>query len=100
MEQARLSHLLNLYFDGALAGGEKAELERILIESDAARRFFWEYAALHGLTQEAATLKWGEHAQEAEERVFVLSEKSGETTCGCASIWTDWRWGWGLAAAG
>jgi hypothetical protein len=100
MEHARLSQLLNLYFDRELAGAEKAELERILIESDAARRFFWEYAALHGLTLEAATLKWARHAQEAGQTVVLSPEKSSDVPCECGSIWTDWRWGWGLAAAG
>jgi hypothetical protein len=59
MIDERLIVLLDAYLDGALTPEEKQELERVLLESDAARRQFWERASLHGWTYAAAKLNYG-----------------------------------------
>lgn len=65
MIDERLIVLLDAYLDGSLSPEEKKELERMLLESDAARRQFWERASLHGWTYAAAKLNYG--ARPAEE---------------------------------
>ena len=58
MKDERLIVLLDAYLDGSLSAEEKKELERMLLESDAARREFWERASLHGWTHAAAKLNY------------------------------------------
>ena len=65
MKDERLIVLLDAYLDGMLSAEEKQELERMLLESDAARREFWDRASLHGWTHAAAKLNYG--AKPAEE---------------------------------
>jgi hypothetical protein len=72
MRDERLIVLLDAYLDGALSAVEKQELERMLLESDAARREFWERASLHGWTYAAAKLNYS--AKPAEE---VARERRG-----------------------
>jgi ferric-dicitrate binding protein FerR (iron transport regulator) len=72
MKDERLIVLLDAYLDGALSPEEKQELERMLLESDAARREFWERASLHGWTYAAAKLNYG--VKPAEE---VARERRG-----------------------
>src|SRR5258706_15969367 len=66
MKDERLIVLLDAYLDGTLSAEEKREMERMLLESDAARREFWERASLHGWTHAAAKLNYG--AKPAAER--------------------------------
>src|SRR6266542_446459 len=70
MRDERLIVLLDAYLDGALVPDEKQELERMLLESDAARREFWDRASLHGWTHAAAKLNYGAKpaAEVARER--------------------------------
>lgn len=72
MKDERLIVLLDAYLDGVLSAEEKQELERMLLESDAARREFWERASLHGWTYAAAKLNYG--VKPAEE---VARERRG-----------------------
>ena len=58
MRDERLIVLLDAYLEGALTQEEKQELERMLLESDAARREFWQRASLHGWTYAAAKLNY------------------------------------------
>jgi anti-sigma factor RsiW len=102
MEDPRLTHLLNGYFDGDLTGAEKVELERILKESAEARRFFWEYATLNALTHEASKWKWAETSQAEEPEAASVGAASGPTARKSRVGWIGWTWGlgwrWGLAA--
>ena len=59
MRDERLIVLLDAFLDGVLTPDEKLELERMLLESDAARREFWDRASLHGWTHAAAKLNYG-----------------------------------------
>ncbi|HEX4264624.1 MAG TPA: LamG-like jellyroll fold domain-containing protein [Verrucomicrobiae bacterium] len=72
MKDERLIVLLDAFLDATLSAEEKQELERMLLESDAARREFWERASLHGWTYAAAKLTYG--AKPAEE---VARERRG-----------------------
>jgi hypothetical protein len=49
---ARLDELLNRHVDATLDGAERAELERLLLDSPAARRRFWQFARLHSQIRE------------------------------------------------
>jgi len=70
MKDERLIVLLDAYLDGILTSEEKLELERMLLESDAARREFWSRASLHGWTHAAAKLNYSSKpaAEVARER--------------------------------
>lgn len=94
MSNARLTSLLEAYVDGRLAPEDAAELERLLLASEAARRQFWEETALHGLTLEAAQLKWSAQPALAPRPRLGI----GEILSGL--LWPRWRWAWagGLAA--
>jgi len=59
MKDERLLVLLDAFLDGTLSLDEKQELERTLLESDTARREFWNRASLHGWTHAAAKLNYG-----------------------------------------
>src|SRR4051794_41118855 len=102
MDETRLNDLLNLYFDGALAGAEKAELEEQLVTSRRARKRFWKQASLHAFTREAAQLKWSEHAQAAEETVASPVYSDSRIWREIAARFSAWRWTWarGLAVSG
>ncbi len=65
MKDERLIVLLDAYLDGVITPDEKRELERMLLQSDAARREFWQRASLHGWTHAAAKVNYG--AKPAEE---------------------------------
>lgn len=58
MRDERLIVLLDAYLEGSLTQEEKQELERMLLESDAARREFWQRASLHGWTYAAAKVNY------------------------------------------
>ena len=70
MKDERLIVLLDAYLDGVLTADEKPELERMLLESDAARKEFWNRASLHGWTHAAAKLNYSAKpaAEVARER--------------------------------
>lgn len=70
MIDERLIVLLDSYLDGSLTAEDKQELERMLLDSDAARRTFWERASLHGWTYAAAKLNYSAKptAEVARER--------------------------------
>lgn len=93
----RLIVLLDAYLDGSLSAEEKKELERMLLESDAARRHFWERASLHGWTYAAAKLNYG--ARPAEE---VARERRGLRGFSAFLVWLRRasRFGWKLALVG
>jgi hypothetical protein len=98
MIDERLIVLLDAYLDGALSADEKKELERMLLESDAARRQFWERASLHGYTYAAAKLNYG--VRPAEE---VARERRQLRWVSLAAL--HWlrgasRFGWKIALAG
>ena len=59
MRDERLIVLLDAYLDGTLSPDEKRELERMLLQSDAARREFWARSSLHGWIHAAAKLNYG-----------------------------------------
>jgi hypothetical protein len=101
VEDARLNHLLNLYFDGTLTGAEKTEFEQTLKESAAARRTFWEFAILNALTHEAAKLKWAGCPEESEQAAASSTEEAGAAWRRVVSWWFGRRrrWCWGLAMA-
>ncbi len=70
MRDERLIVLLDAYLEGVLTADEKKELERMLLESDAARREFWQRASLHGWTYAAAKVNYSAKpaAEVARER--------------------------------
>jgi hypothetical protein len=99
MRDERLIVLLDAYLDGSLSAEEKQELERMLLESDAARNEFWQRASLHGWTHAAAKLNYGAKpaAEVARER-RALRGASFET-------FVRWlrrasRFGWKVVLAG
>lgn len=53
-DEARLERLIDAYFDGQLAPGEKEELESMLLGSSRARKIYLERAEWHGLAREWA----------------------------------------------
>jgi len=99
MIDERLIVLLDAYLDGSLSAEEKQELEHLLLESDAARRAFWERASMHGWTYAAAKLNYS-----AKPTAEVARERRGIQS---ASLETFVRWlrragrfGWKVALAG
>lgn len=99
MRDERLIVLLDAYLDGSLTAEEKQELERMLLESDAARREFWERASLHGWTYAAAKVNYGVKpaAEVAKERRRLSSETF--------DVFVSWlrrasQWGWRAALTG
>ena len=58
MKSSRVTELLAAYADERISPDELDELESLLLISPAARQRFWSEMALHGLTREAAELKW------------------------------------------
>ncbi len=101
MKYDRLTLLLDRYLDGSLTGGEKLELERTLKESPGARRHFWEHTSLHGLSHEAAKVKWSEHpeTEPAGEKVSSGSETGANERWRPAFWWGWWRWTWARSLA-
>jgi hypothetical protein len=101
MRDERLIVLLDAYLDGSLTPEEKSELERMLLESDAARREFWDRASLHGWTYAAAKLNYS--AKPAAEVAKERRELRGESFRFLA-VWLKgaWQFGWkaGLLTAG
>ncbi|MBM3889111.1 MAG: FecR domain-containing protein [Verrucomicrobia bacterium] len=95
MSAARLTSLLEAYVDGRLTAQDAAELERLLLASESARRQFWEETALHGLTLEAAQLKWSAPPAVAPRSRQSVAEILGALFRPC------WRpaWAGGLAVA-
>lgn len=99
MIDERLIVLLDAYLDGALSAEEKQELERLLLESDAARRAFWERASLHGWTYAAAKLNYS-----AKPTAEVSRERRGIQGFSF-EMFARWlrpagRLGWKVALAG
>src|SRR5580765_1878699 len=98
MKHDRLAHLLDRYLDGTLTGGEKLELERTLKESPEGRRRFWEHTSLHGLSYEAAKVKWSEHPQTEPEVSSDAGAANNERWhAAFAGVW--WRWTWARSLA-
>ncbi len=58
MKNSRVTELLAAFADEQISPDELAELESLLLASPSARQQFWSEMALHGLTREAAELKW------------------------------------------
>lgn len=111
MEKERLIHLLNAYPDGSLGTSEVAELEGALKESPEARTIFWEVASLHGLTFEAAKLKWTQHREAAPAQAPAKSGRQHSHPGWPVWAWAGeavarwrrpfrWAWPWGFAAVG
>lgn len=88
--------LLDAYLDGSLSAEEKQELERMLLESDAARRQFWDRASLHGWTYAAAKLNYG--ARPAEEVARERRQLRGVSFAVLVNSLR--RFGWKIALAG
>src|SRR5438477_9673861 len=59
MDSDRLRYLLQKHFDQLLSGEELAELERMLLESSAAREEFWQMARWHALLRQWGQAEWG-----------------------------------------
>jgi hypothetical protein len=59
MNDERLEHLLDLYFDEALKAEEQAELERLLLSQPQARELFWKRARFHSLLRRRGRENWG-----------------------------------------
>lgn len=59
MDHERLQLLLHRHFDQMLAAEERAELERMLLASAAAREAFWEEARWHSLLRQWGEAEWG-----------------------------------------
>ncbi|MBA4387137.1 MAG: hypothetical protein C0404_04090 [Verrucomicrobia bacterium] len=61
MNKERLIELIDAYIDQALAPADKAELEKFIVESDEARRLYWEHIQMHAqvreIMQEAGAFK-------------------------------------------
>lgn len=99
MRDERLIVLLDAYLDGSLTAEEKQELERMLLESDAARQEFWQRASLHGWTYAAAKVNYGaKPAAEAAKERRKLSAVSFD-------VFVSWlrrasQWGWKAALTG
>ncbi len=96
MIDERLIVLLDAYLDGSLSAEEKQELERMLLESDAARRHFWDRTSLHGWTYAAAKLNYG--ARPAEEVARERRQLRGASFATLVSSLR--RFGWKIALAG
>jgi hypothetical protein len=99
MKDERLIVLLDAYLDGTLVPEEKQELERMLLESDAARQEFWGRASLHGWTHAAAKLNYG--AKPAAE----VARERRELRGAAFESFITWltrvsRFGWKAVAAG
>ena len=71
MNDRKLSYLIEAHLDGRLTEPEAEQLSRALADDPEARRQFWEHAALHGLTQEAARLEWLGTASPKVERAII-----------------------------
>lgn len=99
MKDERLIVLLDAYLDGMLSAEEKQELERMLLESDAARREFWDRASLHGWTHAAAKLNYS-----AKPAAEVARERRGLRGDAFESFlrWLEHasRFGWKVALLG
>jgi len=96
MKDERLMVLVDAFLDGGLSPEEKRELEKMLLESDAARRQFWQRASMHGWTYSATKLAYSEAPAKAERREI-------RRTFFDASDVLSWFTGWkklvGFAAA-
>lgn len=100
MRDERLIVLLDAYLDGSLTAEEKQELERMLLESDAARQQFWERASLHGWTYAAAKVNYGaKPAAEVARARRQLSGVSFDAFLGWLRRASQWGWRAGLAGA-
>ena len=94
MSNTRLTSLLEAHMDGRLTPGDVAELERLLMASETARRQFWEETALHGLTLEAAQLKWSQQPAVAPQ----MRRGIVEIVAGLLQLRWRLAWAGGLAA--
>lgn len=75
MNNSRLTELLAAYADERISREELTELESLLMASADARRQFWGEMALHGLTREAAELKWAGQPVPAPQNTFFGAVK-------------------------
>lgn len=60
--------LIDAWFDGVLDAGGKAALEKALLESSAARAFFWQTAQIHALLREKGAGSAGAAAVKSDNR--------------------------------
>src|ERR1041384_1215041 len=91
VNDVRLQELLDAYVDGRLTPETTAELEDRLRSSAEARKQFWEQTVMHGLTLEAAQLKWS--------AVPTWTPRPRAGLGGILSRWFNpqWRWAWAAA---
>lgn len=59
MNEERLEHLLDRYFDDALSPAERTELESLLLAWPQARKLFWKRARFHALLRRRGREAWG-----------------------------------------
>jgi hypothetical protein len=102
LEITRLEYLVNRHFDELLVGEERAELERMLMESSNARSIFWEMARVNAVLRQWGQEEWGrKDGAQAHLRVLppVLRAPKVEAMprqVGRPSSMSPW---WPLAAA-
>lgn len=69
MDERRLSQLLEDYFDGTLASGDKLELEQMLLQYPAARERFWESGSWEALYDQWGGEHWGREGLKLETAI-------------------------------
>lgn len=83
MNDPHFTRLIHGHLDGTLTPEEQHSLNRRLVESESARKEFWELAALHGALHETAKTLWPATPGTLEEAVASLHGKR--------SVWLQWR---------
>ncbi|MDD4623069.1 MAG: hypothetical protein PHG71_07515, partial [Kiritimatiellae bacterium] len=68
MDDKHTQGLIDAWFDGVLDAGGKAALEKALLESSAARAFFWQTAQIHALLREKGAGSAGAAAVKSDNR--------------------------------
>ncbi|HEX8912172.1 MAG TPA: hypothetical protein VF796_07410, partial [Humisphaera sp.] len=74
MTDPRLEQLLDRYVDGALTEEDRAELERTLLTSPAARAAFWAHARLHADVTQWGQESWGRRMADEGEAAEPAAE--------------------------
>ncbi len=87
MNQDRLDHLLDRYFDEALTREEQTELESLLLSWPQARTLFWKRSRFHALLRRRGREQWG-----ARLALEQAAETPGQTRWKAVGrTWTEWR---------
>jgi len=77
MNQTNLDNLLDAYLDGMLGDDDRAALEQHLLQSDDARRQFWQATQLHAAAREVCLTRQGIDASQGDikppQRRFQVS---------------------------